>query len=314
MEKVTNIKQLETKSNNWGKVDCFLGVINKKFAKDLLERNLSTNRKPKNGAQKNYAHDIDAGNYMLSGETIIFNWNGELMDGQNRLLAFEKVKDDAATIEVIISTGIDPAAYKVIDSGVKRSTADMFGSKGNPNANIFAAIVRHLYAHYVKRNLWASFVGANDFTNMELEQWEENLSEDDKLLLKTTVSSVASWIKRANKEILNPARVGALCYIWSKHYKTVNVFNYFSTLANGYIDNGGGLSPNDNTSTLYFTVLSLKDYPEKRVHEVNAAMAATLVNGFHLWRRNKLVKSKKNLYFKLPESKNEPKNWPKIIE
>ena len=75
---------------------------------------------------KQYAADMIADNWKLTGESIKFNTNGKMFDGQNRLLAVieaDKIRPGIA-IEFTVVRGVEPSAMFVIDSGGMRRPAD----------------------------------------------------------------------------------------------------------------------------------------------------------------------------------------------
>lgn len=91
-------------------------------AKSMLE-NLhpdQRNKRPKNVAQ--YAQDMRSGDWREDTEdTILFDWYGNLIDGQNRLYA---VMESGATIQFQVAWGVDPAVMAVKDTGAARSPSD----------------------------------------------------------------------------------------------------------------------------------------------------------------------------------------------
>jgi hypothetical protein len=87
------------------------------------------------------AADMQAGRWDMTGEAIKFNGTS-LVDGQHRLEACVKSGCEFTTLVV---RGLNTAAAKVMDSGVKRGVADamrMFGDSPIPSANQVAACAR----------------------------------------------------------------------------------------------------------------------------------------------------------------------------
>lgn len=74
------------------------------------------------------ASDLGAGRWVLTGESIIFDWNGHLIDGHTRLNAIIKA---GVTMPNVVVRGIDPVAARVIDAGwsrtIKQSLMNGFG-------------------------------------------------------------------------------------------------------------------------------------------------------------------------------------------
>lgn len=108
------------------------------LAEKWLGRNLG-NRKMKDRAVQQYARDMRNGRWETTGEAVKFDWNGRLIDGQNRCMA---VIESGATIRVLVIKGLPPEVQGKLDQGVKRSGADALkfaGYEGNVSAIAAAA-------------------------------------------------------------------------------------------------------------------------------------------------------------------------------
>lgn len=81
------------------------------------------------------------GEWMLNGATIVFDENGMLIDGQNRL---SRCIAAGMPIDTIVVRGIKREAQLVMDNGTKRTLADQLKMLGYPDANNFAAVVTAL--------------------------------------------------------------------------------------------------------------------------------------------------------------------------
>lgn len=85
------------------------------------------NRPYKHAAITKYSKDMRAGTFIHIGDTIRFDVNGNIIDGQNRI---ESVLNTGVTIEQNIETGLPVVAFDKIDQGVKRSLGDIFFGMG----------------------------------------------------------------------------------------------------------------------------------------------------------------------------------------
>ncbi|TVZ96474.1 hypothetical protein [Streptomyces sp. BK340] len=136
------------------------------MAKEWLNRN-THNRALRSSKVAEFARDIEAGNWAMNGETIKFDINGVLLDGQHRLSAI--VKADTS-VDLLIVTGLDPATQHTMDAGAKRTTADAFKLKDEKHTALLAAIVRRVWAwergdHKLSMNLAPTITEAQDFLN-----------------------------------------------------------------------------------------------------------------------------------------------------
>ena len=81
--------------------------------------------------------DIRNGRWVLNGETIKFDTNGRLLDGQHRLHA---VVTSETPAEMMVITGLSTESQLTIDIGRPRSAGNQLQITGVPNANNLASI------------------------------------------------------------------------------------------------------------------------------------------------------------------------------
>lgn len=113
-------------------------------AYDLLARN-TNNRQLRARQVEKYARDMKAGEWLEVGEPIEIAADGEVLNGQHRLMA---VIEADKTVRLAITRGLDKKAQRVADQGVKRTFADVLRMQyGQTDANRLAAAVRLMY-HY----------------------------------------------------------------------------------------------------------------------------------------------------------------------
>ena len=113
-------------------------LITKEIAQEWLAKN-TNNRLIRRQAIDKYANDIEKGHWQLNGSSIKFSSEGVLLDGQHRLLAIVKTGKSVMTDVVF---GIDPEAFKTIDTGMPRRVADIIGMAGETNAATLASACR----------------------------------------------------------------------------------------------------------------------------------------------------------------------------
>lgn len=108
-------------------MDIYIKHVTPEIAKELLEKNY---RKQRPVAQRHVdmlTREMAEGRWMnLADGDIVIDANGNLIDGQHRLLA---VIQSGMTVPFAFKEGIPTESYKVIDSGKKRTAADVIGGK-----------------------------------------------------------------------------------------------------------------------------------------------------------------------------------------
>lgn len=134
------------------------------LAEEWLGRN-SGNRNLKHIKIASYARDILADRWLITGEAIKFDWDGRLIDGQNRLHAIIKAGRPAP---LLVVRGLDPESQKVLDTGAKRSAADALKMSGHHNQpNVLAATIRLLIA-WDNGELTTAYSKAPEVTHSEI--------------------------------------------------------------------------------------------------------------------------------------------------
>lgn len=119
-------------------------VIGPKEARRYLQAN-THNRAVRENVIRAYARDMVAGKWFPAVETVTFDWNGVLLNGQHTLMGVMQASAAAGKeifISVIVVRNQDPQAQDVIDTQPKRTTGDQLALHGEANANLLASAAR----------------------------------------------------------------------------------------------------------------------------------------------------------------------------
>lgn len=111
-------------------------------AKQMLQGNI-VNRKLRKGRVDLYAKYMTNDQWRITGESIVFAADGQLLQGQHRLSACIQAE---VPFQTVVVRGAEEAAMRVMDTGMARSAADMFTLEGVGNATAMAAMVRQVLA------------------------------------------------------------------------------------------------------------------------------------------------------------------------
>lgn len=104
------------------KVTNSIEVLSPEYSAQVINTLNGTNyRKLSPEVVTKYASAMESGNFPFTGDTIKFDWNGNLMDGQHRLSAIAKV---GIPQKMIVVRGLDPKIAVYLDGGRKRSIQD----------------------------------------------------------------------------------------------------------------------------------------------------------------------------------------------
>lgn len=119
-------------------------TVTPEIARKWLELN-HENRPLKRTAIARYAQSLKDGEWLVTGEAIKFDEDGNMIDGQNRLHAIIETGIPAQTLVV---RGLKKRAQLFMDGGVRRSPGDALAMKGyRSNPNSLASAVRLLCAY-----------------------------------------------------------------------------------------------------------------------------------------------------------------------
>lgn len=117
-------------------------LVTPELAAEWLARN-THNRRLNSDTVAKYARDMVEGRWVFTGDTITFDTNGSLQDGQHRLAAI--VKSGVAT-QFIVVHGLSPEAIYHVDIGRPRSLADQLSLAGYARATDLGATGRLAWA------------------------------------------------------------------------------------------------------------------------------------------------------------------------
>lgn len=256
-------------------------------AKDILAKS-SGNRKLKKRKIKQFTEDMKNGKWKVNGETVIFDENGNLIDGFHRMNACVASESSFNTLAVY---GIDSNLKHIIDTGTMRSNADTIEMyfKNTKYTSVIAAAIR--YVKLIKRNLSdRTLILKNDDVIQFIEIYPEFLD---------FVHENSKIIGSYNCRIFSASRLCACLWIFQQKYDAETVDNFFIKLVSGL-----GLTEESPIYILrrkmesikFSSDLRRKSYGLKEDDEIKLIFL-----GFQKWMQNESIKVMKM-----------PKDLPKI--
>lgn len=201
--------------------------ITPSYAREILEnRNEENYRKLKESAANLYEKDMKDGNWMFNGDTIRFDSNGNLIDGQTRL---EAIRKSGISQDFIVVTGLDPQCAKTIDIGFKRSVEDYLNKFEKMYVKGATSVVKLAMTLARGNNqIGHSAANARISNAMIVDAWKA----DDKHFNEATV--YGKDISKDSGKVLKPSHVGGLYYhlVYTKGYDIGKVRQFFDKLSN----------------------------------------------------------------------------------
>lgn len=120
--------------------------IDPDIARVYLAKNIENNRNVVIDRVGQYARDMESGRWRETTETIKFDSEGNLIDGQHRLRAVVRA---GVTVRFLVARGLANDAVYVIDASLPRNAAGGLRMTGNQIANISTVVASaHLINAY----------------------------------------------------------------------------------------------------------------------------------------------------------------------
>lgn len=113
-------------------------LVTPEVAEQWLGKNTG-NRNVRRAHVEKLAQDMASGSWHMTDESIKFDWNGRLIDGQHRLHA---VVRSGASILTRVTRGLAPDAQNYMDTQSVRTASDALGFEGKSHTATLAAIAR----------------------------------------------------------------------------------------------------------------------------------------------------------------------------
>lgn len=114
----------------------YMTLVTPELAQEWLDERNTNNRKVKERAIQRYAREMANGRWDPDASDLKFSRSGELVDGQNRLLACVRA---GVPFPTLVRTGLKLDTKTRVDVGIRRTVSDTFQLERVPYANNVAA-------------------------------------------------------------------------------------------------------------------------------------------------------------------------------
>lgn len=210
--------------NSGGKIQVWQGIVTVNMAKVLLSKNTPKNRNKKPKNIKRLKQDMLSGRFLVA-QPLMFDRDGNLIDGQNRLQALIESKTSQ---EMLIVCGYGTTVAEIVDIGAPRDVVDIAHLQG------------HMFVSQVHKRVLNSIFYAQPNGRVI----NSNMTVDEKiqyfLRLKEGVDLVLNFPKQS--AIVSAAVVRAF---YSKKVSKDSLLNFLSCfhLMNPELFNTSGQNP-----------------------------------------------------------------------
>lgn len=116
---------------NWRTRSVQWMVITPAIAATWLQFRNQKNRSHRPSVVAQYVRDLLGGSWQVNGDSISFDWNGQIVNGQHRLMALvQAAQVRNVTMEIVVVTGLDPSVRPSVDIHAKRNMVNAFEGAG----------------------------------------------------------------------------------------------------------------------------------------------------------------------------------------
>lgn len=212
------------------------------------------NRGRKPSKIREYANDMEKGQWHLTGDTVKFTKGGLLGDGQNRLYACVRAKK---AFQSHVVFGIDDAVFPWLDKGRQRSIGDDFFVDGVDNPQLMAHVMRWLELFRLDQ-----VKERTTFTRQAIRDAYFNKSYDHELITLGMEKGLA-----VQKTTNTPRSLAsALYYLFAKKNRKL-ADEFFDAWASG--THPGRMAPISKANRTFAKIM--KDNPLVRIHDTMRA-------------------------------------------
>lgn len=219
-------------------------------AERWLDQN-EANRNLRQRVVNGYSRDMEAGQWLVTGETIKFAKDGTLLDGQHRLQA---IIQSGKPQRLLLVHGLDPATRTVIDTGAIRTGGDalrMAGiGGGNPYALASAARLTALWNGGRLTHMTSGLRGEDRATHQEIVSTVQNNPD----LLDAVQDATRDY-----ERIGIPPGPQAMCRMVLANVDAADNDVFWESLA-GYATEGS----DDPRAVLLFTIRQMRELGQLR--------------------------------------------------
>ena len=212
--------------------------ITPQVAKNYLSYN-TQNRKESSRNVMFLVEQMKKGLFLENGESIVFDSNNNLLDGQHRLMAIAK---SGLSFHIPVVRGAMTNAMATYDTGKNRSSIDVLGLNGFKNCSILSSFSKLIYKYEIKQSK-AKFINAYNRTETLTNQQILDFCNENNDWVQEIVRNVANIYNKSTTKFLGVANLSFIAYLIGGKNPSSKVYDF--------IKNIYGITRQDGTATSY---------------------------------------------------------------
>ena len=215
-----------------------LVYITPQVAKKYLSYN-TQNRKESPRNVMFLVEQMKKGLFLENGESIVFDNNNKLLDGQHRLMAIAKA---GLSFHIPVVRGVMKNTMATYDTGKNRSSIDVLGLNGFKNCGTLSSFVKLIYKYEIKQSK-AKFVNAYNRTETLTNQQILDFCKENNDWVQEIIRNVANIYNKPTTKFLGVANLSFIAYLIGGKNPSSKVYDF--------IKNIYGITRQDGTATSY---------------------------------------------------------------
>lgn len=271
MSKPNAIRQLNIEHPSNKPIEFEMVTVTPDLAAEWLGKNHG-NRNQRSMRIDLYARDIIEGRWLVTGETIKFDWSGRLIDGQHRLEAVVAAKKP---ITILVVRNLDPSVQSVLDTNARRSAADALGFRGvDSHRSIIATHAKIATSRANGKLAYALDTEEPALSNGEVLDWYAANPD-----VEYSAAAASRAAKRTN------TTPGALSYIF------LTLSRVDSNAAVQFLTDIENLRTDGEGDPRFALIRALELQVSGRQRRTNAAQISLWFRAWNAWRSNRKLRS-----------------------
>lgn len=187
---------MNTNEEDIRNVSVVIETVTPPIAREYTDKIPKHQRVPRGPRIHQLREDMENGRFIFNGQSIVFDINGNLSDGQHRMLALAEVQDDhLVEIPFVIVRNVPVNCYTTMDNIAKRSSADALKYTDVERATLVAGIATFIDRNNRAGNAYGEFSKANEPAHVSVQQAYFDNRELIAEALKSVAKSRCAFVK-----------------------------------------------------------------------------------------------------------------------
>lgn len=195
------------------------------LAENYLKYN-PVNRKVSKNNVAFLSQQMKSGLFVENGESIVFDTENILKDGQHRLLAIVK---SGKSYHIPIVKGVRSVSMATYDTGKNRSAADVLSIYGFKNCNKIASLIKSIDKYFKRKSKAvkvSSGARAETLSNQEVLEY----TKDNYDWLTDMVKNSTNIYNKGNYNVLPISSISLIAFIIGGKNPSNEVYNFLKHL------------------------------------------------------------------------------------